>query len=400
MHGRACCDAVDMLQVEALLLGGQAAAPEHLCRVCFDSAVAPGDRLLAPCRCRGTMKYVHASCLDEWRAKSRRAESARMCEQCGTAYMLRATPAMRLLASRAGRAVLSMCLCLVLAQVLGVLVHVFLQCKEPALFEAMHPWTMQSVSYEPSADARPWALPSERERDGLSMLWDDLLGPTDDPAPNDSDLYVLGLFQPVILLQAAQGMLQRSLEMLAHARFPYPLQRVVTTHGQPDSTTLPHAAAPWRYARMYEHTLGLAFMGLVTNIHTVAFMSSLSVVFAGLPFAAVAMYPIGGSTAQVAVVWESDHWFGPLLFVIILWGVARMYMMVFEQLSFLGHYLMAHTPRLVADYGEAGAAPIPPRAAARLSWAQWMLHRMLRGHAAVRDLNDPRFVWMLAQAGD
>ncbi|WFD21191.1 hypothetical protein MCAP1_003452 [Malassezia caprae] len=398
MHGRTRWDAVDELQVEALLLGGQAAAPERFCRICFDSAVAPGDRLLAPCRCRGTMKYVHASCLDEWRAKSRRADSARKCEQCGAAYMLRATLTMRLLASRAVRVVLSLSSCLVLAQCLGVLARIFLQSKEPALFEAMHPWAMQSVSYEPSADAKPWTLPpAEREPDALSLLWDQVLGPMDDPEPQDSDLYVLGIFQPVVLLQAVQGMLQRSLEMLAHARLARPTQRVVTVHGWPGGTAGSPAAVSWTCARLYELTLGLAFEGLVTNIHTVSFMSSLSVVFAGLPFAAVAMYEMGGS---VAVVWESDHWLAPLLLAIVLWGVARMLMMVLDQLSFLGHYVMAHTPHLVADYGEVGAAPIPPRAAARPSWAQWTLQRMLRGHAAMRDLHDPRFVWMLAQAGD
>ena len=404
MHGRARCDAVDEMQVEALLLGGHAAAPERICRMCFDSAVAPGDRLLAPCRCRGTMKYVHASCLDEWRAKSRRTDSARACEQCGAAYRLRVTPAMCLLGSRLVRLVLTVALCLALAQGAGVLARMALQRAEPGLFGAMHPWALQSVSYEPSADAQPSALPPmERGADGLSMLWDDLLGPVDETEmPSDTYLYLTGLAQPIVLLQAVQGMLQRALEMLVRARFSWPWQRVVTVHSSPAGAAGPRAPPPlWRHARLYEHTLGLALVGLTMNFHTVGFVSSLSVLYTGLPFVAVAMYPTGERAAQAAVVWESDHWLGPLLLVIVLWGLVRTLVVVFEQLSFLGHYVVAHTPRLVADYGEAGAAPRPwPHAAPRLSWTQWAPQRMLRGHAAVRDLTDPRFVWMLAQAGD
>ncbi|XP_020408990.1 zinc finger, C3HC4 type family protein isoform X2 [Zea mays] len=35
------------------------------CRICLDSE---GDDLIAPCRCKGTQKYVHRSCLDNWRS--------------------------------------------------------------------------------------------------------------------------------------------------------------------------------------------------------------------------------------------------------------------------------------------------------------------------------------------
>jgi hypothetical protein len=35
------------------------------CRICLDNE---GDDLIAPCRCKGTQKYVHRSCLDNWRS--------------------------------------------------------------------------------------------------------------------------------------------------------------------------------------------------------------------------------------------------------------------------------------------------------------------------------------------
>lgn len=28
----------------------------------------PGEDLIAPCHCKGTQKYVHRSCLDNWRS--------------------------------------------------------------------------------------------------------------------------------------------------------------------------------------------------------------------------------------------------------------------------------------------------------------------------------------------
>uniref|UniRef100_A0A0E0N9D1 RING-CH-type domain-containing protein n=1 Tax=Oryza rufipogon TaxID=4529 RepID=A0A0E0N9D1_ORYRU len=35
------------------------------CRICLDNE---GDDLIAPCHCKGTQKYVHRSCLDNWRS--------------------------------------------------------------------------------------------------------------------------------------------------------------------------------------------------------------------------------------------------------------------------------------------------------------------------------------------
>ncbi|CAB4302573.1 unnamed protein product [Prunus armeniaca] len=41
--------------------------PEHpQCRICLDTE--EGEDLIAPCHCRGTQKYVHRSCLDNWRS--------------------------------------------------------------------------------------------------------------------------------------------------------------------------------------------------------------------------------------------------------------------------------------------------------------------------------------------
>ncbi|EPQ32477.1 uncharacterized protein PFL1_00671 [Pseudozyma flocculosa PF-1] len=69
-----------------------------ICRICLEG---PGDsaddgeslgRLLSPCKCKGTMKYVHATCLDRWRALSARSSSVVSCDQCGAPYRFRKSP--------------------------------------------------------------------------------------------------------------------------------------------------------------------------------------------------------------------------------------------------------------------------------------------------------------------
>lgn len=49
------------------------------------------DELIAPCECRGTMRYVHRECLNQWRTASPRSDSFTRCEQCFASYTFRNT---------------------------------------------------------------------------------------------------------------------------------------------------------------------------------------------------------------------------------------------------------------------------------------------------------------------
>lgn len=61
---------------------------------------SPEDRkLIAPCECKGTMKYVHRGCLNVWRLNSTRRDSYYKCEQCFTKYHFKETPFSILLSS-------------------------------------------------------------------------------------------------------------------------------------------------------------------------------------------------------------------------------------------------------------------------------------------------------------
>ncbi|CAI0442175.1 unnamed protein product [Linum tenue] len=56
------------------------------CRICLD---CEGDDLIAPCHCKGTQKYVHRSCLDNWRSTKEGFAFAH-CTECRALFVLRA----------------------------------------------------------------------------------------------------------------------------------------------------------------------------------------------------------------------------------------------------------------------------------------------------------------------
>lgn len=61
---------------------------------------SPEDgKLIVPCQCKGTMKYVHRGCLNVWRMNSTRRDSYYKCEQCFSTYKFGETGWSRFLAS-------------------------------------------------------------------------------------------------------------------------------------------------------------------------------------------------------------------------------------------------------------------------------------------------------------
>ncbi|XP_061357208.1 uncharacterized protein LOC133301571 [Gastrolobium bilobum] len=56
------------------------------CRICLDIG---GEDLIAPCHCRGTQKFVHRSCLDNWRS-TKEGFAFSHCTECRAVFILRA----------------------------------------------------------------------------------------------------------------------------------------------------------------------------------------------------------------------------------------------------------------------------------------------------------------------
>jgi|TARA_B110000858_G_scaffold67655_1_gene78565 hypothetical protein len=60
------------------------------CRICLEADTV--ENLFTPCKCSGTMKYIHRDCLDEWREKREDANEVDVCELCKYTYNVTAKP--------------------------------------------------------------------------------------------------------------------------------------------------------------------------------------------------------------------------------------------------------------------------------------------------------------------
>jgi len=77
----------------ATAAGGSSATPiedEPVCRICqcTEAEAAEQGRLFTPCRCKGTMRFIHQGCLETWRKMSSNAASSTHCDQCAYAYRI------------------------------------------------------------------------------------------------------------------------------------------------------------------------------------------------------------------------------------------------------------------------------------------------------------------------
>ena len=57
------------------------------CRICFEPEMSD-DLFISPCRCSGTSKYVHQSCLHNWRYINRNEIAFTKCMECHENYRI------------------------------------------------------------------------------------------------------------------------------------------------------------------------------------------------------------------------------------------------------------------------------------------------------------------------
>jgi len=62
----------------------------YTCRICLEDE-SDIDKLISPCRCSGSSKYVHLDCLQTWRRTSRGGIGENKCMECHTEYLIRKT---------------------------------------------------------------------------------------------------------------------------------------------------------------------------------------------------------------------------------------------------------------------------------------------------------------------
>ncbi|KAI8814341.1 hypothetical protein BJ742DRAFT_766741 [Cladochytrium replicatum] len=110
---------------------------EKTCRICYggvDEEEALG-RLFSPCKCKGTMKYVHLGCLNEWRKVSRKKESFFQCDYCHYKYHFRRTTIARAIMNEVFITLLALVVFAVLVLVSGYLMKLALLFGFPEEFE-------------------------------------------------------------------------------------------------------------------------------------------------------------------------------------------------------------------------------------------------------------------------
>ena len=203
------------------------------------------------------------------------------CDQCGATYRVRATRASRLLTSWWLRLLVSFLLLGVMAQVLGVAVHLSLHRFAPGMFAGPHPLHLQSVAYRPEAQASAWSRAWVSRARSVWQLW----GSSEDEDTSGDGFARLGVFHPAMVLQIVQGMIQRMLEslgrpfslasLLRHRRgVPSLVQRVVTyRQGLGAAPPTPVVPLTWTEWLWWQTTLGLATMGLSVHFHSFSILS-------------------------------------------------------------------------------------------------------------------------------
>ena len=58
----------------------------HSCRICLEEDYS--ENMIYPCKCKGTAKYVHKHCLNEWRTTSTNRDNFYRCEMCHYRYKI------------------------------------------------------------------------------------------------------------------------------------------------------------------------------------------------------------------------------------------------------------------------------------------------------------------------
>ena len=57
-----------------------------MCRICFAGEEEGLGKLISPCLCRGSMRFVHLECLTQWRLSSANPLSFFECDNCKYRY--------------------------------------------------------------------------------------------------------------------------------------------------------------------------------------------------------------------------------------------------------------------------------------------------------------------------
>lgn len=71
--------------------------PLRICRFCFEETGDKLNPLLRPCKCKGSMAYVHKDCINRWRRLTTMPENMTNCQLCLTKFKLPILPPLEII---------------------------------------------------------------------------------------------------------------------------------------------------------------------------------------------------------------------------------------------------------------------------------------------------------------
>jgi hypothetical protein len=61
---------------------------DSICRFCYEPKLSQTDPLITPCKCIGSVRYVHLQCLKQWRFATTNPDFATKCQLCLTNFRI------------------------------------------------------------------------------------------------------------------------------------------------------------------------------------------------------------------------------------------------------------------------------------------------------------------------
>ncbi|WVQ81186.1 hypothetical protein IAT38_003308 [Cryptococcus sp. DSM 104549] len=123
---------------------------ERQCRICFAGAEEQDmmGRLISPCMCSGTMRYVHVECINAWRGTGTHARAYMECPQCHFKYRIRRTGISGLATSRPILLLSTFFLFSTLTLIMGSILHLILY-HSPAITRTLFSSSSIRISSSP-----------------------------------------------------------------------------------------------------------------------------------------------------------------------------------------------------------------------------------------------------------
>lgn len=74
--------------MDSLVRQNSLVCQDSVCRFCFEPNLISADPLITPCKCVGSIQYIHLQCLKQWRRTTQNPDFVERCQLCLTNYII------------------------------------------------------------------------------------------------------------------------------------------------------------------------------------------------------------------------------------------------------------------------------------------------------------------------